>query len=179
MSKQNAIDLRWWAGQLQDKLSQGDIVADLPIFQAMKPVKYLKKTTYKNNISGWVESVEAIVDGERKAHFLAIGKLAPGIVISHSCELDKGKGRVIVAPIAPISSVPEEQQHKILGQEHFALMPLPNIPEIGTSYADLRSISFLHRDIVDSSRRIASMSEMATERLIAQIVAFFARKKLP
>ncbi len=178
MSRQDASDVQWWAEQLQDKLSQGDVIADLPVFQATQPVKHLKKTTHKNNVAGWAESDVPVFDGEKKGYFLATGKLVPAIVISHSCELDKGKGRVIVAPIAPISSVSEDQQHKILGQKHFALMPLPEIPEIGTSYADLRSISALHRDIVDSARRVASMSDVATERLIAQIVAFFARKQM-
>jgi len=169
----------WWAERLQKELSQGDIVVDLPVFQATQPVKHLKKATYKNNVPGWVESDESALDGARNGHFLATGKLCSAIVISHSCELDKGKGRVAVAPIAPISSVSAPQREAILNQTHFALIPLPEIPEIGTCYADLRSISVLHRDLVDSRRRIASMSDAATERLIAQIVAFFTRKKLP
>lgn len=163
----------WWAEQLQADLSQGDIVTDLPIFHATNPVKHLKKATYKNSVSGWIESDTPVRE------FLAEGKQSKAIVISHSCDLDKGKGRIIVAPIALIASVPPEQQQMILEQRHFALMPLPDIPEIGTHFADFRSLSVLHREIVVSNRRIASMTESATVRLHAQIVAFFTRKKLP
>ena len=173
MNKQDVIHGSWWAEQLQGKLSQGDIVADLPIFHATLPVRHLKKTTYKNNTSGWVES------DDPKGDFLATGKQSSAIVISHSCDLDKRKGRVIVAPIASIASVPDEHRQKILEQKHYALMPLPDIPGIGTYFADLRSISVLHREIVESNRRIASMSEIATKRLQIQIIAFFTRLELP
>jgi hypothetical protein len=171
----------WWADQLHETLSQGDVIGRLPIFVATKPTTFLKKATFKGDVSGWMNSEVPMPDGDKKVTFLGSGNIIPAIVLSHSCELDKDRksGRVIVAPIFPITNVSEDQRDSILQQKHFALMPLPEIPELGTYFADFRSISTLHRDVVNEVQRIASMTELANQRLAAQIVAFFLRRELP
>jgi hypothetical protein len=170
----------WWAEQLESTLSQGDIVVDLPVLvPTASPTTHLKKNTFKGGIDGWVTSNHPVLDGNGRSNFLAVGRSVPVVILSHSCELDKDKARVIVAPVAQITTVEPSQRDGILEQKHFALMPLPDVPELGTCFADLRSVAALHRTTVDEGRRIASMTALANKRLAAQIVAFFCRVELP
>ncbi len=168
---------KWWADDIQPDLSQGDVVINLPVFESNYPPKYLKRhNTLKGGGSTWVESESRHDDKDGRSNFLATGRHVGVIVVSHSCELDKGKKRVIVAPFYSIDTISEEQRNGILAQKFFALMPLPDVPDVGTCYADFRSITALHRRTVDEAKRVASMTETAHERLGAQIVAFFLRK---
>src|SRR5882672_8276293 len=93
---------------VHEKLSQGDIVAALPTFLPSIPVQPLRHATMKGGASGWMENDAPVKDRDGREHFLGVGRVIPGLVLSHSCELDKedrGKRRVTVAPIAPLSSV--------------------------------------------------------------------------
>ncbi|MBI4190299.1 MAG: hypothetical protein HY525_07140 [Betaproteobacteria bacterium] len=172
----------WWGEQVESDLSQGDIVANLPIFLLVSPLKYLRHTNLRGNTPGWMDSDSPVVDRDGRTRLHAIGKSLPGLVLSHSCELDKRdrrKRRVIVAPIVPIGTVSDVAlRDSILAQAQYASMPLPDIPGLGTYYADLRSIVTLDRDIVDKGKRLASMTELAQKRLWAQLVAFFLRKEI-
>lgn len=170
----------WWADDIQESLSQGDIVKDLPLFLTNPVTRYLKKNTFRGGLEGWLECPNPVLDGASKTHFLVPGCFNPIIILSHSCELDKNKGRVIVAPIVPIDREPPEQQETILNQGQFALMPLPSVPGLGaTYYADFRSMTTVHRDIVDKGTRIASMTNEANLRTGTQLMAFFLRLEVP
>jgi hypothetical protein len=137
----------------------------------------------KGGVPGWMETSAPTKDRDGREHFLGVGRVVPALVLSHSCELDKedrGKRRVTVAPIAPISSVSDSAvQEAILAQSITASMPLPEIPGLGTCYADLRSMTTLDRRIVDAGKRLASMTPEAERRLQAQLVAFLVRLDLP
>jgi hypothetical protein len=104
-------------------------------------------------------------------------------VISHSCEIDKlketGEGRVLVAPVLSIDGLEPEMRTTVLQQEHLALLPLPEIPTLGTHYADLRLITPVERSLIKDSERIASMTEQGPDRLYAQVFKFIMRKELP
>jgi len=173
----------WWATGLHEKLSQGDVIAALPIFLSSTPVQPLRHATMKGGVSGWMAASSPVRDRDGREHFLGVGRITPAVVLSHSCELDKedrGKRRVTVAPIAPISSVGDPAvQEAILAQGVTASMPLPEIPSLGTCYADLRSMTTLDRRVVDAAERLASMTPEAERRLQAQLVAFLVRLDLP
>lgn len=173
----------WWADRVHEKLSQGDVVVELPFFLSPSPAQYLRHTTMRGGASGWMESAKPVQDREGRVRFLGIGRIVAGLVLSHSCELDKedrGKRRVLVAPIVPIETVAESaQRDAILAQQLTASLPLPDVPTLGTCYADLRSLTTLEREIVDSGKRVASMVPEAERRLQAQLVAFLVRLYLP
>ena len=161
----------WW-GPLEDNLSQGDILSEVPFGAAVHPTTYLSKRTGKGNQVQWWPSDNV------EAHLLARSKSAPCIVLSHSCELDKDEriGRVLVAPIAPIERVREADRASILEQRRFSMLPLPDIPTMGTYYADLRVMTSVLRAHCNDATRVASMTAEAQTRLYAQLLAFFARK---
>lgn len=162
----------WW-GPLEDKLSQGDVLSAIPFGAVLHPTTYLAKRTVKPNVFQWAPTDQV------EEHTLARGRGAPCIVLSHSCELDKDekKGRVIVAPIAPIDRVTEAAaRDAILAQRRFSMLPLPDIPNMGTFYADLRVMTSVYRAHCNDAKRVASMSDEGRFRLAVQLVAFFGRQ---
>ena len=170
----------WWRPELNDAgLSQGDVIQDLPFAISTNPPTRLKKTTGKGGVETWVPTSQS--SGASQQHFLFEGKEALGLVVSHSCDLDKraARLRVLVAPIRPITALEPEVQEKVMEQTRIPLMPLPELPGVGDSYVDLRSIIAVPRKLIPDAARVASMSDEGLERLQAQLVLFFTRLKLP
>lgn len=86
---------------------------------------------------------------------------------------------MLVAPVALLSTISDAHtRDKILRQERIALMPLPEVPNFGTSYVDFRSLAFIDRGAIDECKRTASMSDEGVARLQVQLIAFFTRKNL-
>lgn len=167
----------WWAEKVQENLSQGDIVTNLPFLIPTSPLKYLKHENLRGNRPGWSESATPVPLKDGRVQIVGLGKSLPGIVISHDCELDKArdKPRVILAAVLPMSAVAPEQHPVILEQRHRAYLPLPDLPSLGTCFANLRMIVTLDRDLVTKMPAIASMTEAGKTRLRGQLVEFFLR----
>jgi hypothetical protein len=164
----------WWAERLQEKLSQGDVVQDVAQGILVEPPTHLRFATMAKGANGWAES-DVAVKRNNRFHFLAGGHQGLAVVLSYDCEIDKGQSRVTVAPLHPISSLPAEIQSQVLEQRIWALAPLPDVPGLGTFYADLRSITAAGRATVDGCQRIASMKPDAVRLLQARIIGFFTR----
>jgi hypothetical protein len=168
----------WWLPGLQPELSQGDIIQDLAAGLLVEPVRYLRHATLPKGLNGWAESDTPVMRANR-LNYLAEGLKGLAVVISHDCEIDKGQSRVLTAPLKAISSVDAETQEVILAQRHWALAPLPDIPNLGTFFADFRSITPSDRRAVDRTPRLASMNSEAVKLLQARLVGFFTRLVLP
>lgn len=94
--------------------------------------------------NGWAETATGVARNNR-FHFLAAGQVGLAIVLSYDCEIDKDQSRVTIAPLNPIGSLSPEFQAKVMGQKIWALVPIPDVPGLGTFYADLRSLPQLRR----------------------------------
>lgn len=171
--------MSWWLDDLNPKgLSQGDIVAQILSGAADQPVKYLEKTPLeKGSKKSWLESsVFQPFKTDNRGFYIARGRLTHAIVVSHSCELDKGQQHVLLAPIAPLDSISDEKvRNNILSQARRAFLPLPEIPGLGTCYADFRMLNFVDRKGIPDTNRMTSMSDEGSLRLRAQLLAFFSR----
>lgn len=171
--------MSWWLDALNPEgLSQGDIVTQILSGSADHPLKYLMKEPLdKGSKKLWPEtSTIQLYKTDGRGLYIARGRMIEAIVVSHSCELDKGNNtQVLLAPIAKIERVQVEHQKNILQQKRHAFMPLPDVPELGTCYADLRYLHFADRKNVPDKSRHASMTDEGVLRLRAQIVAFFSR----
>ena len=100
----------WWRPDLNDKgLSQGDVIRDLPFAISVDPPTRLKKSAGKGGVESWNPTARSSKGGS-KQHYLFEGKEAPGLVVSHSCDLDKpvDRSRVLVAPVRPITALESE-----------------------------------------------------------------------
>jgi hypothetical protein len=102
------------------------------------------------------------------------------LVVSHDCDLDdvKDTERIVVAPVFPIARVTSSQQdrERIMRGERPTYVALPNIPEIGDCYAELRSLCPLDRHLFNATTdRICSMTDEAVAIFRAQLVHYFTR----
>lgn len=164
----------WWAPGIKATLSQGDVVLQIPLGISVVPAEFLQRSTFSGGVSGWTSKTHRVGVSD---HMLAKGKLIDAIVVSHSCDLDKEreKGRVLVAPILPISGLRDDVRRRVLAQETVNLLALPDLPTLGTSYANLRLIGVVDRELVDAASRVASLSDNGLVRLKAQLIYFFTR----
>lgn len=171
----------WWAHELRPELSQGDIVGPLPYSVAVSPPTYLRERAFKGGVSAFEKAAGPPTGKENESvPLLAKGRVFHGMVLSHDCEIDKVSrptARVLVAPVIPLDTMPEELRGVVLRQEKYALMPLPDVPSLWTGYADFRLITSVSRATIDAAGRMASLSETARERLEVQLAAFFVRRE--
>ncbi len=163
----------WWADELEPRPSQGDVFASALFLASPVPPQSLEKRTLKGNQVAWVE-----IGGEHASHNLAIGKRRDCIILSHSCELDKERRnkRIVVVPIAKIDTLQEKEAEQVLLNGSYHHLPLPELPGRGTCFADFRSMVSLPHDLVVSSSKLASMTEVGRERLQMQLITYFTRR---
>ncbi len=161
----------WWASTPDPRLSQGDIVAPVPIGALAHPPTAIKKATFKGDVSGW-----AYDHGDSPERYVYRGDPGPVVVLSHSCEIDKNekKRRILVAPIFSATRL-GEQWATVQDGRRYSLMPLAGLPKIGDSYADLRLIQSLDRRILDGAEKIAGMTAEGLMAVQRHIVSFFIR----
>ena len=174
--------MSWWLSNLNQKLSQGDVVSGILLGSAAQPIKYLdKQAIEKAGKKSWLEASKLQpLKSTGKGFYISSGLLTHAIIISHSCELDKGSSnQVLIAPIAPLARIKDPgARERVQSQQRRALLPLPDITGLGDYYTDLRALSYVEKKNISDENRIASMSEDGLHRLHAQLVAFFTRTDL-
>lgn len=167
-----------WASSLLPELSQGDLLEPLPFVTVEFPEKKLKRgKTLAHGVESWQESPSFTALKDGRGAFLAMGRALHAVVVSESCEIDKEK-RILIAPVVPVSSVSgpktDEWLETVRQDKRYPFVYVPDasgiLPE---SYIDLRGICPINRNHVDSVKRLASMSDTATNKLRMHIVAYF------
>jgi len=103
------------------------------------------------------------------------------LVLSHSCELDKSgrKELVTVAPVRSSSALQAQQREAIMNRRRYAFLPLPGIPVLGDSYADLREIASVDRTAVLTGVRLASATDSGRLMMMDHLITFFTRTSAP
>ncbi|HVT34253.1 MAG TPA: hypothetical protein VHE37_01615 [Nevskiaceae bacterium] len=141
------------------------------------PQQYLQRQTVKGGTAWYVRDNALLTD--QRIHLLAWGHEALAVlVLSHGCEIDKkNSARVLVAPVQKIDALEEPVRTKVMSQQDWSLMPLPNVAGLGDCFADLRLITPLQKPVLESCRKYSSMTDAAVARLKAQIHAFFFRSE--
>src|SRR5260221_6362659 len=79
----------WWETQPVPELSQGDVLADVPLGTVTHPIKYLKTAALKGGAPGWSEHLEWNSGRDGLGFYLERGKLSLAIVLSWGCQIDK------------------------------------------------------------------------------------------
>jgi hypothetical protein len=120
----------WWASELKQELSQGDVIADVPGGALVHPLTYLNprpakagQTLYEPSGTPFSKSGKK---GDERTFFLSNGEVAGALVLSHDCEVDKvdkPNGPILVAPVFSIESLPRESQIAVMDQRRYSLMP--------------------------------------------------------
>src|SRR5689334_8373356 len=107
--------------QLRDELSQGDIIAEIPI-----------------NYTGLNEDGTLALDNEGKPRFII--EYRPAIVLSRDCEIDKSSW-ILVAEVRPLSEVNQHSQGNVRNYKTRNTFYLPKLPGVfEESYVEFRVI---------------------------------------
>jgi hypothetical protein len=175
----------WWEQTLRPEISQGDIVDAVPFAEIILPEIYLTKKAFPGaRTSGqpvttrtaW-DRAEVLNEGPENG-VLFRPRINLGVVVSHDCDIDKPNKKVFIhlAPVFPATRLEDpSKRQEVFEQRRPALMPLPEMPDVGDCYADLRRMQGVPYSLVRPLRRILSMSDDARFRLEAQLVAFYSR----
>jgi hypothetical protein len=174
----------WWRSELEKDLSQGDVVLSLPFSTvAVPPLPLTKAGTAKGGGQQWAHAKSTVLptSGQGyKAPLISEGLSMPGIVVSHSCDLDKPDAKyVLVAPLVPMATIQSEHQGAVRTGSNVSKMFIPGCDELGEGCLDFRLILPLPLTFVRGSKRVASMSDEARELLWARLVAFFTYRNMP
>lgn len=176
-------DIDYWADGIESELTQGDLLQDVWVGSSVSPRRALESGNMKNTTPTWEECGSALKPNHSGlGHFLARGRSGYAIVISHSCEIDKPRARVLVlvAQVTPLSQLNDATTCENIRQgRRQAFLFLPGIENIfPESYADLRTICYLDKTITDSCVRLRSVTQNGMNLLQCQIVSFVTRIKM-
>jgi len=170
----------YWAADIANELSQGDLVSDAWVGASANPrAGLISAPTGKGGLKFWQEAAWK-ADEQGFGHFLSRGRATHALILSQSCEIDKkgGKAPVLYAPVLGLqASVKDEAAREVIrAGNRYAFFYLPAIDGIiEESYVDLRAITYAPRAVIDVSFRRASASEEGAGALAAHLVAFFTR----
>jgi hypothetical protein len=176
------VNSPWLESSFRAELSQGDIFAGLPFCTPSIPVIHLTKTQGKKESIVWTPSTPPTSPPQNQAsHGLFAYRIGHGLVVSHDCAIDKPQKntRILFAPVAPLSNFDLQTQEVVRRQAHLGAMLLPDLPDIGDAYADLRLITPFPHEIVSSLHQVGSLTNAARDRLQQALVAFFVLRQKP
>lgn len=178
-----------------EKLSQGDVFAEVPIVY-VRSLAYMVKVD-KNTFTLRQRAPEALdARNEHQANVReasshtdpedpfgnAMGVRRFGVVLTHDCEIDKMVDRpsVLVALVRELGTVHEEHRAAIRSYAEKRTFYLPASEFLPTeSFVDLRVVSTIRREQLETLHRVASMNEDGRMALRAQLFRFFVRRTLP
>lgn len=134
------VDSDWYLDEVRSELSQGDILEGVPFSTLVAPLTPLTKSSKGKSEIIWVppdpETDAPAADG----HALSLMKHGRGVVISHSCTIDKPNRntRGHVAPLAPLHNFDKATQETIRLQLHKSVLYLPEHGAMPEGGLDLR-----------------------------------------
>jgi hypothetical protein len=176
----------WWTEAPQRELWQGDIIADLPFWTITRETVFLEKRTVATRSEG---SKEFLVDCEAPKQdsqgffrFLGRARYAPGIILTHDCELDKNRKtrRLQVVRLGDVEDLSTEERHKVMNQASYSKLVLPEVPTLDrTMFVDFQIQITLDTRLVESKPKLASLSEFGRRRLRVGLLYYFLRKAPP
>ena len=175
------MDAQQFYRPIPEKLCQGDVFERVPLLHLKELPPTLKRVTLPGNREGFELTEPLSAEAPPKVH---AGLLVPalvdhtrGILLTYDCEIDKpGVKHLTVALVRPLDPLPDDQKELLRQGRSFAYFHLPAAADGGSeSYVDFRRLATLSVEIVQSSKRVASLSEIAWQALLFQFIRFFSR----
>ncbi len=175
---------------LQAKLSQGDIIAGTAWGSVQAPLTVCRgdENTGKAKFGPpeKAKNPDAFANGRVETVHLR-AKRGVGVVVWHSCELDKfarkrqppDKWFAGVAPIVPATALNEADRPIVRGFDKFSMFPLPAAPDSGVheeSFVDLRYIVPMKQSLL--TQRVGTFSPEMLEAFCAHLFRFLTRRAL-
>lgn len=176
------------------ELSQGDIIKGVPWGVIEHPLTICRQggnppsgdtpgKAFYNNI----EHISKLWDG-REIESLHASARAPvfSVAIWDSCQIDKFKNQgakphkayLAVAPVLPLSAIPEKDRQAVIDGRRMAFFPVPAFPLYGIeeSYVDLRLIWPVKQQVI--SDRVVAFGAEARSALLSHLFTFLTARRL-
>jgi hypothetical protein len=173
--------MSFFAPEHRLEISQGDIFSLAPHALVLSPLKLLgSEFSLRGNQPVMPTSVyNRVEDGQlREQAAVTFLDITYGMLLTHDCEFDKGAKYVILGLLKLLSLIPVDQQANVRNNRSFRYFYIPKFDDIGEYYLDLRRISTVSRQFVSYEARVASLSDVARDALMAQLVLFLTRRPL-
>jgi hypothetical protein len=177
-----------------NKLSQGDIVDDIPHLHFKPPITIIRPVTMRGARAQFApfpyppeegKTPDARVAGKtilQEPFHVKQGELVPvlarftrGIVLNYDCELGREENFCLIAMVRPMTGVHETDRLTIRENRNFSHFFLPMDAERGLeeAYVDLRVITCLDPKIIEAiGTRKASLTSVGVDGLQAQLFRF-------
>jgi len=162
------------------RLSQGDVLSRVVLARHHLPNPIL----VDGGPDGWsltaaeqAVAPSAAVRVSEQAPVLAQGLLCEAAILSQTCDLrHAGLDSVTVAPVLPISMVPEADRELCAADRIVNYLPLISPPH---TYADLSWVCVIAKSSLASARVIAHLAPRDVERLRLKLSIMLGRPALP
>jgi hypothetical protein len=159
----------------RSKVSQGDILDDLPHLSLEKPLLAL----YKEAETLFRAAGEPFTqfDDKNGQPVVGICSRARAVVISPDCEIDKSQVKKwIVCRIKPASSLRPQVHDHLKRNRIYSMLFLPRFRDsLPDSYVDFNTITTLDSALVTSAKRIVSLSDIGRRGLYLQFIRWLTR----
>jgi len=142
-----------------EKFSQGDII--------ITPHLHVTGADLEPDADGFVE-------------ITAQGRSAAALILNFDCEIDKKwSKRFVVCPITPLTDLPQDQRTNARKNRTAHLFFMPRYKAIlADSVAVLNQQTTINRDLLDPSKRLATLDVEGRLALYAQFVRWLSRWEL-
>jgi hypothetical protein len=176
--------------RIRDALSQGDVLKIFPHLFLKPQLKVAREQTIKGGRQvvtpheykiGTETATLAGGFNREGEDLLTRCQEACALVIRHDCEIENDRKYCLIALVRSLGAagMHEESKAAIRENRNAPYFYLPALAQVlGESYADLRRISCVTPDLIETQNRTASLSDASVELLQTQLVLFFTRRRL-
>jgi hypothetical protein len=178
------VDPRW---------CQGDIIREVPHIHLKPPLRAVRREftpkwgeklipfEYAFSVPGEGEPANTPPPGGFKFdtgdQVVAFCQVGLGMVLSHSCEMDKDSKHREIALIRPLGHLPAQDQQTIRENRNLSYCYLPAYSNIiAESYIDFRRKTTLHPDFLLNTERVLSLTDEAVNYILIQSIRYTTRR---
>lgn len=169
-------DSEWWASTIPAKLQQGDILRDIPFVLPAVPLVHLAPKSIKGVKEGFEVVHKPAVDHNKRSAFKAVGAISNVMLLNYGCDYDKQfNSHYWIAKVHPVEALQPSQRDGVLEQKNKHSIYLPDVPNLGDSFVDLRLVSTVDKTLIDEASVVASMTHRGRIGLQARLALFLFR----
>jgi hypothetical protein len=138
---------------------------------------YVVPAQVKGGLQGFAGNEVPRTDRSGMSLLVSRGRVELGMLLNYGCDIDKSyTSRLQFALVRPLSELPESVQEQVAAGKSFAMMYLPDAPNIGDCYVDFRYCVTVDKLTAQKCTRLASMTDAARTRLYAGLFEFYTRQ---
>lgn len=171
---------------LDPELSQGDILVDVPHLSIRPPITVLRSSTGRGGAKlyqPYEHGSAAPPPGgfrltQQGEDVVSSCQMAWGIVLTHSCEIDKPDTKLVsVLLVRSLRPLPEATQATIREGRNYStfFLPASSDGQFNESFIDFRRVTCIDRAYIGPETRLFSLSDEAVRAFLAKFFLYITR----